>query len=248
MPPKPFVYFWESVTVKERAKERAEYVLKPINQYYKKTKQILELGCGIGEVLLNLPEKHAVYGLDIEKDYVEVCKKKIPNGKFFVASMHDFKIDEKFDVIFCVGDAINYLRKFAQWESTFKSVNNHLKGDGLFILEMETPRILKDYNPHTSGKRATSSVKEFSKGYYMSGGIVKGNILTWDVGIFERLPNGLYQLNKYKFAETIYPVARVKKALSKHFMVLEANPMEKGRIVVFTCRKKPEPIGFVERS
>jgi hypothetical protein len=67
------------------------------------------------------------------------------------------------------------------------------------------------------------------------------------VRIFERLPNGLYQLNKYEFDETIYPVARVKKALSKHFVVLETNPMEKGRIVVFTCRKKQEPMGFAEK-
>jgi hypothetical protein len=57
------------------------------------------------------------------------------------------------------------------------------------------------------------------------------------VSIFERLPNGLCQLNKYEFAETIYPVARVKKAFSKHFAILETNLMEKGRIVAFTCKK-----------
>jgi spermidine synthase len=152
--------------------------------------------------------------------------------------MHNFKIDEKFDVIFCVGDAINYLRKFAQWESTFKSVNNHLKDDGLFILEMETPRILKDNNSFGCKKMITSRVREFSKGYYYDIGMVKGNVLTWDVRIFERLPNGLYQLNKYRFDETIYPVARVKQALSKGFEILETNSMEKGRIVVFACRKK----------
>jgi len=247
MPAKPFVYFWEFVTAKERAKERAEYVLKPINQYHKKAKKILELGCGIGEVLVNLPKKYIVYGLDIERDYIEVCRRKIPSGKFFVVSMHNFKIGEKFDVIFCVGDAINYLRKFAQWELTFKSVRNHLSDGGLFILEMETPRILKDNNPYGCKKMVTSPVREFSKGYYYDIGIVKGNILTWDVRIFERLPNGLYQLNKYEFAETIYPVARVKKALSKHFVVLETNPMEKGRIVVFTCRKKQESMVFAEK-
>jgi hypothetical protein len=84
----------------------------------------------------------------------------------------------------------------------------------------------------------TSRVREFSKGYYYDIGIVKGNILTWDVRIFERLPNELYQLNKYKFDETIYPVARAKQALSNHFEILETNPMEKGRIVVFACRKR----------
>ena len=178
---------------------------------------------------------------------MEMGRRKMSSGKFFVASMHNFKIGEKFGVIFCVGDAINYLRKFAQWESTFKSVRNHLSDGGLFILEIETPKILKDNNPYTSGKRNTSSVREFSKGYYYDIGIVKGNILTWDVRIFERLPNGLYQLNKYEFAETIYPVARVKKALSKHFEVLETNPMEKGRIAVFTCRKKQEPMSFAEK-
>lgn len=135
MPAKPFVYFWEFVTAKERAKERAEYVLKPINQYHKKAKKILELGCGIGEVLVNFPKKYIVYGLDIERDYIEMCRRKIPSGKFFVVSMHNFKIGEKFDVIFCVGDAINYLRKFAQWESTFKSVRNHLSDGGLSSLK-----------------------------------------------------------------------------------------------------------------
>ena len=205
---------------------------------YKKAEKILELGCGIGEVLVNLPEKYVVHGLDIERDYVEVCKKKIPSGKFFVASMHNFRIDEKFDVIFCVGDAINYLRKFAQWKSTFKSVNNHLNEEGLFILETETPRILKAANSYRCKKMVTSGVREFSKGYRYDIGIAKGNILTWDERIFERLPNGLYQLNKYKTDETIYPVARVKQALSNHFEILETNPMEKGRIIVFACRKK----------
>ncbi|MGD0978839.1 MAG: class I SAM-dependent methyltransferase [Candidatus Bathyarchaeia archaeon] len=237
---KPYVYFWESLelAVKERAKERAEYVLKPINQYHKKAKKILELGCGIGEVLVNLPKKYAVQGLDIEKDYIEVCRKRIPNGKFIVASMHNFKIDEKFDVIFCVGDAINFLRKFAQWKSTFKSVNNHLNEEGLFILETETPRILKAANSYRCTKMVTSGVREFSKGYRYDIGIAKDNTLTWDERIFERLPNGLFQLNKYKFDETIYPVARVRQALSNYFEILETNPMEKGRIVVFACRKK----------
>lgn len=235
---KPFVYFWESVTRKESAKEKAEYVLEPISKHHKKAEKILELGCGIGEVLVNFPKRFGIYGLDIEKDYIDVCKRRVPNGSFFVSSMHNFKIDERFDVIFCVGDAINFLKTFAQWESTFESVRNHLRDDGLFILEMETPRMLKACNPYGGKKMVTSSVREFSKGYYYDMGIAKDNTLIWDVRIFEKLANGLYQLNKYRFFETIYPVARVKKALSKHFEILGTKPMEKGRIILFTCRKK----------
>jgi hypothetical protein len=67
---------------------------------------------------------------------------------------------------------------------------------------------------------------------------VKGNTLTWDSRIFERLPNGLYQLNKYRFKETIYPVAKMKSAFSEHFEILEANLREEGRKILFICRKR----------
>ena len=108
---KPFVSFWESLTSKDGARERARYVLEPINEYHKQAKKILEIGCGIGEVLVNLPGRYTIYGLDIERDYIEVCRRRIPRGKFFVSSMHNFKIDEKFDVIFSANDAINFQKR-----------------------------------------------------------------------------------------------------------------------------------------
>jgi len=74
----------------------------------------MEIGCGIGEALVNLLERYTIFGLDIERDYIEVCRRRIPRGKFFVSSMHNFKIDEKFDVIFSAYDAINFLKDFAQ--------------------------------------------------------------------------------------------------------------------------------------
>lgn len=89
---KPFVYFWESLKSKERGEERADYVLKPLNRYHKNARNVLELGCGIGEVLVNLPKRLIVYGLDIEEDYVEACRRRIPDARFFVSSMHDFMV------------------------------------------------------------------------------------------------------------------------------------------------------------
>jgi cyclopropane fatty-acyl-phospholipid synthase-like methyltransferase len=236
---KSFVSFWESLTSKEGARERARYILKPVSEYRKQAKKVLEIGCGIGEVLVNLPKRYFVYGLDIERDYIEACKKRMPRGRFYVSSMHNFKIDEKFDVIFSAYDAINFLKDFAQWKSTFKAVNEHLERDGLFIFDVYTPKMLRDtvrwlekYN------RSTSSVKEFPKGYYYDKETVRGNTLTWDSRIFERLSNGLYRLHKYRFKERIYPVAKMKAALSEHFDILEANLREEGRKILFVCRKE----------
>jgi cyclopropane fatty-acyl-phospholipid synthase-like methyltransferase len=236
---KPFIYFWESLkTSNKGARERARYILKPVNEYCKRAKKILEIGCGPGEVLINLPKKYAIYGLDIERDYIEFCKKKIPHGWFFVSSTHNFKIDEKFDVIFSANDAINFLKDFDQWKSTFKAVDDHLNSDGLFIFDVFTPKMLRDTLRQLEQGRSTSSVKEFPLGYYYDKGIVKGDTLTWDCRIFEKLPNGLYQLNEYKFKERIYPVAKMKSALSEHFDILETSLREEGRKILFVCRKK----------
>ena len=238
---KPWVYFHRSLDTSGKnkgGKERARCVLKPVNEYHKNARKIMEIGCGLGDVLVEIPERYAVYGLDIERDFIEACRKRIPKGKFFVSSMHNFKVDERFDVIFSAFDAMNELKDFDQWKSTFQAVDDHLNRDGLFIFDVFTPKMLRDTLKQLEQGRSTSSVKTFPLGYYFDRAIVKGNSLTWDVKILERLSNGLYQLNEYSFPEKIYPVARMKSALSKHFDILEINLREEGRNILFVCRKK----------
>ncbi len=87
-------------------------------------------------------------------------------------------------------------------------------------------------------RMSSLSGREFSMGYYFDRGLVKGNVLTWDSRVFERLPSGLYQLSRYRFTERIYPVVRMKSALSEHFDILEANPREEGRRILFVCKKR----------
>ena len=227
---KSFVHFWEGD--KKAARERAERVLKPIRKYNEKAEKVLELGVGLGAVLDNFPKKFIIYGLDIKEEYIDICKKKIKRGKFFVSSMHNFKIDEKFDVIFSVFDSINFLEDFSQWESTFKAVSHHLNEGGLFVFDMYTPKTLQ----HFRGTEPKAS--KVSKGYEIEWAIVKGNTLTWDLKIFEKITEDTYQINEYLWKETIYPVPKVVSALSRLFKILESKQWEDGRRILFVCRKK----------
>ena len=228
---KDFIYFWPHITSREGAKERANWVLRPIKRYNKKAKKVLELGVGIGQVIVNFPKRFDIFGLDYEKKYINYCRRKIKRGKFFVSSMHNFKINDKFDVIFSVYDSINFLKNFDQWKSTFRTVNKHLNDDGLFIFDMYTPKILKDFKE----KEATAS--RFSKGYIHDWSIIKGNNLTWDFKVFERIKKDTYKINEYKWKEVIHPVPKVKSALSKHFKILKTKLMEEDRRILFICRK-----------
>jgi len=213
--------------------------MAPIKKYHKVARSILEIGCGMGDVLVNLPKRYSISGLDYEEDFIKVARKRMPKGKFYVHSMHDFKIGEKFDVIFSANDAVNFLEDFSQWKSTFKAVNEHLNDNGLFIFDVFTPKMLTVTRRWLEKHRRSSlSGREFSMGYYFDRGLAKGNVLTWDSRVFERLPSGLYQLNRYRFIERIYPVARMKSALSEHFDILETSLREKGIVILFVCRKR----------
>ena len=188
---KYFVHFWDSEADKKGARERAERVLKPTRKYNEKASKVLELGVGIGKVLVHFPKSFEIFGLDIEEEYVDVCKERIKRGKFFVSSMHNFRLGEKFDVIFSVYDSINFLETFSQWKSTFKAVHAHLNEKGLFVFDMYTPKVLQ----HFKGSRATAS--KISKGYEIFWAIIKGNTLTWDFKIFEKITEETYQINEY---------------------------------------------------
>jgi trans-aconitate methyltransferase len=104
----------------------------------------MEICCGCGDVLVELPKRYTIYGLDIVSDFIKVCRTKMPKGKFFVSSMHNFKINERFDVIFSAFDAVNFLKDFDQWGSNFKAVDEHLISNGLFIFDVHAPKMLRD--------------------------------------------------------------------------------------------------------
>jgi trans-aconitate methyltransferase len=236
---KPVVYFAEKWYYKKGAMERVHCIMAPVMKYHRTARSIMEIGCGMGDVLVNLPKRFSISGLDYEEDFIKVARKRMPKGKFYVQSMHDFKIDEKFDVIFSAFDAINFLEDFSQWRSTFKAVSEHLNDGGLLVFDVFTPRMLTATSRWLEEHRRSSfSGREFSMGYYFDRGLVKRNVLTWDSRVFERLPNGLYKLNKYRFIERIYPVARMKQALLRHFDVLETTLREKGNVILFVCRKR----------
>jgi len=65
-------------------------------------KNVLELGCGTGSILKCLQDAYKASGLDISGKMLSVARKKVPRSKLFRQDMVDFRIDGRFDVIFCV--------------------------------------------------------------------------------------------------------------------------------------------------
>ena len=219
---KHFAEFYDAIASKPGARRRARTVLSYVKRYRPSARTILELGTGNGNVLSSFPRKYELYGLDIEEKYIRLTRQKVPRARLFVASMHNFKIDAKFDVVFSIFDCINYLKTFKQWEQTFASVDRHLKENGLFIFDMLTPNFIEDAR-HTEPKISKRSFGFVSDD---AAAIVKGNQLTQEFRIFEKEKDDMYRMHRYFIVERIFSSSRVEKALKRKFRIMARVPVE----------------------
>jgi SAM-dependent methyltransferase len=135
-------------------KAEVDYVL---SNYHSNTGiKILELGCGSGGHAEFFCENgNIVYGLDLSASMVEkALEKKINNFQPYQGNIIDFNLDEKFDLVTSMFHVISYLNKNTDLLSCFKSVNNHLQLDGLFIFDYW-------YAPAVLSQKPESRIKIF---------------------------------------------------------------------------------------
>jgi ubiquinone/menaquinone biosynthesis C-methylase UbiE len=121
--------------IKDYEKE-AEAVKRVIRQFEeKRSKNLLDIGCGTGEHLKHLSSKFECTGIDINKGMIDLAKEKVPNAKFRVADMMKFNLKEKFDVVTCLFGAFGYVETFNNMVKTLGNFHKHLREKGLVIVE-----------------------------------------------------------------------------------------------------------------
>jgi len=223
---------WEKNLDRKKAKIRADRVLKQIRKYNPKTKKVLELGVGLGAVLVHFSPRYEVSGLDLQNEYTQIAKKLIPKANFHVQGMDKFKINEKFDTIFSVHECINEVKPYKNWELTFKRVFEHLNQDGLWIFDMRTQKHLEEK------KKKVVELEKTPTGYLYDGFKVKGNKLFWKTVYFKKVKGNLYEIEHDNYFEEIYDIKKVEKSLLKRFKILDRIPIDGGLTFMFVCKKK----------
>lgn len=109
--------------------------------YYGNGKQLLDVGCGTGEIAVRLAKKaFNVTGIDLSPDMLAVANAKCDKLEFkqpyFVQQdMRQLHLDEIFDVAVSLCDSLNYLDSQKDLEQTFKKVYHQLKPGGLFLFD-----------------------------------------------------------------------------------------------------------------
>lgn len=176
-------------------------------------RKVLELGCGTGSILKGLQDSYEVSGLDLSRKMLSIARKKVPHAKLSRQDMVDFKIDERFDAVFCVYDSINHVRRFSDWKKVFARVHHHLSPGGCFIFDINTQRKLERHIAQPPW------VHRFGKNLLIIDvTALENHGSNWNIRVFEHVNHSRYVLHEEDIVEVSFPLGKIMAALRNHFV------------------------------
>jgi cyclopropane fatty-acyl-phospholipid synthase-like methyltransferase len=108
---------------------------------------VLELGCGTGRILIPIAQSGIeCYGLDMSREMLGICETKVrtlqlKNVRLQFSSMDDFSYDQQFSMIYIPFRSFQHLLTTDQQIRCLELVRQHLRDDGIFIVDVFAPNI-----------------------------------------------------------------------------------------------------------
>lgn len=132
--------YYDLIFSRKDYSQESEFIRNIVKTKAPHAKSILDVGCGTGEHLNILKDEFEIlWGLDLNKEIIEIAKSKSNKIKYPIGGMKDFKLNLKFDVITCLYSVFNYNLEPSDAVATLKNFKNHLKPNGVVIIALYTP-------------------------------------------------------------------------------------------------------------
>lgn len=214
--------FYDSFQGSARAKNYLKLIKKQAGLEHIKGLEILEVACGTGEILKLLSDQNKTFGIDISPEMIKLARQKDKNSTYQIGDMRSFDLDKKFDLILCPYDSINHLLNFSDWEKTFASIKKHLKDEGIFIFDYNTPEKFRKID----GKKIKIEV---NGGYVLISTKREKNLCLWHIEKISKTDFGYKKDRATKIVECSYPEDEILTSLKKYYKNVAAFQMESGR-------------------
>jgi SAM-dependent methyltransferase len=187
---------------------------------------VLDLCCGTGQLAKILTEqKFKVTGVDISAGQLRFARKNAPAARFVKADARAFKLNKKFDTVFCTFDALNHILRLEELQSLFQNVGNCLKKDGVFIFDLITR---KEFELHYFGFKSITEKPDYF--YTIQNEYSRETRLVQFRCTLFRKTGSSWQRSDTTIYETYYPratvIASLKKAGFTDIETFSANPIE----------------------
>jgi SAM-dependent methyltransferase len=212
-----FAEVYDLVTPDEFYVDYFEFLIKIFKEISFKPKKILDLACGTGRLSkIFLDKGYDIEGLDISTGMLEIAKKR--GLKVYQSNMVDFNLEQKYDLVICTYDSLNYILHEDALQKCFNSVSKHLNQAGVFIFDMNSQFKINEVLP------------EYKADYYDFGDAEliwlnlhsrEPDLWIGEVILFKKTKDGKYERFYEKYIERAYELKTVKKLLEAKFEILE---------------------------
>ncbi len=101
-------------------------------------RNILDLACGTGLLLKFFPTEAAKTGVDISSNMLKVAKVNCPDAVYIQSDIRSFRTSERYDLITCTHDSLNYFHGLEELENHFIMIRKMLSRGGLYFFDISS--------------------------------------------------------------------------------------------------------------
>ena len=98
-------------------------------------KTLLDVACGTGKHLEQLREWYDVEGLDLEPQFVEIARERLPGVTVHEGDMASFDLGRRFDAVTCLFSAIGHAHTTESLHAAVAAMARHLEPGGVLAVE-----------------------------------------------------------------------------------------------------------------
>jgi SAM-dependent methyltransferase len=205
--------------------EAVAYARRLMEKHHAAPRSVLELGCGTGTVLEQLPRRYRLAGVDLSKQMLAVAARKLPKARLVQHDMTTIDLGETFDVVLCLFDSINHLPAFEHWEAVFDRAHEHLDEGGIFVFDMNTQL-------HLSELAEDPPITQWTReGDFSMLEVVEADdgSVAVEITVFEHRRGGDYRLHSAHIPEVSFPAEQVKASLRERFRRVSVYDHQRSR-------------------
>jgi SAM-dependent methyltransferase len=118
------------VSFKDYAREAAR-----VRELVGERRTLLDVACGTGKHLEVLRAWYEVEGVDLDRDLLDVARRRLPGVPLHHGDMRTFDLGEQFDAVTCLFSAIGYAGDTDGLRAAVARMAAHLAPDGILIVE-----------------------------------------------------------------------------------------------------------------
>ena len=186
---------------------------------------MIEFGCGTGNVLVNFRNEYKLAGVDISENMLKHAIEKLPEAEFFNQDMVHYKSNKKYQVALCLFDSINHILDFNDWKLFFENVAELLDEKGVFIFDANTTNRLLMIT------KRPAFFSEFDNNYFYMKLKQKSEAnFVFDVRVLKRIDSKIFEEEREEIEETTENGVTIYAALKKVFSTVKVFNEKKEEI------------------